>query len=132
MMQKERETENERLKELRDHMISRVLNEIPGTILTGDAKKRLCFHASFCMENAPGETVLYLLNSEGICASAGSACSVGSGETSHVLAAIGVPYEKRNNALRFTLGNETTREDIDFTVDRLKIITQKVQKMNLR
>ena len=74
--------------------------------------------------------MLIMLDSDGICASSGSACTTGQTEPSHVLTAIGLPEDVAHGALRFTLGRDTTKEDIDFTIDRMKEVIGKIRAMS--
>lgn len=116
--------------ELRDYLIQRVMNEIPYTKLNGDKVKRLPNNANFCFRFIEGESMLILLDQNGICGSSGSACTSGSLDPSHVLLAIGLPHEIAHGSLRLTLSNETTKEDIDFTVDKLKEIIARLRSMS--
>lgn len=116
--------------ELRDHMISRILKEIPLCRLNGDPKKRLPNNVNISFEFIEGESMLIMLDMKGICASSGSACTSGSLDPSHVLLAIGVPHEIAHGSLRLTLGAETTLEDVDFTVDTIKEIVAKLRSMS--
>ena len=115
---------------LRDYLIERVLNEIPYTRLNGHRTKRLPNNANFCFRFIEGESMLILLDQSGICASSGSACTSGSLDPSHVLLAIGLPHEIAHGSLRLTLSAETTKEDIDFTVDTLKTIIERLRGMS--
>ena len=126
---KMKETEA-RERELRDYFINRVLSEIPYVRVTGSATKRLSGHASFCFQFIEGETVLIMLDSDGICASSGSACTTGQTEPSHVLTAIGLPEDVAHGAIRFTLGRETTKEELDFTIDRMKEVIGRIRAMS--
>ena len=96
---------------LRDRLIRGILT-IPGSHLTGDGKSRLPGNASFVFEDVEGEALLLLLDQNGICASAGSACASGAAEPSHVLTAMGIPPELARGALRLTLGADNTGEDV--------------------
>ncbi|MCH5257881.1 MAG: cysteine desulfurase NifS [Lachnospiraceae bacterium] len=116
--------------ELRDHLIERVLNEIPHSRLNGDRIKRLPNNANFCFRFIEGESLLILLDQNGICASSGSACTSGSLDPSHVLLAIGLPHEIAHGSLRLTLSEQTTREDIDYTVDKIKEIVTRLRNMS--
>lgn len=123
----------ERMKketELRDYLIKRVLTEIPYSRLNGHRTKRLPNNANFCFRFIEGESMLILLDGKGICASSGSACTSGSLDPSHVLLAIGLPHEIAHGSLRITLSQETTREEIDFTVDELKKILVRLRSMS--
>ena len=116
--------------ELRDYLIDRILNEIPYVRLNGDRTKRLPGNANFCFRFIEGESMLILLDQNGICASSGSACTSGSLDPSHVLLAIGLPHEIAHGSLRLTLSEETTKEDIDYTVDKLEQIIERLRSMS--
>ena len=116
--------------ELRDYYISRVEKEIPYAKLNGDRVKRLPNNTNFCFRFIEGESMLILLDQKGICASSGSACTSGSLDQSHVLLAIGLPHEIAHGSLRATLSEKTTKEDIDFTVDELKKIIERLRSMS--
>lgn len=116
--------------QLRDYLIRRVLEEIPYSRLNGDPVKRLPGNANFCFRFIEGESLLILLDQKGICASSGSACTSGSLDPSHVLLAIGLPHEIAHGSLRLTLSEDTTKEDIDFTVDELKKIVERLRSMS--
>ncbi len=115
---------------LRDHMIKRILEEIPYSRLNGDPKKRLPNNVNVCFRFVEGESLLILLDMAGICASSGSACTSGSLDPSHVLLAIGLPHEIAHGSLRLTLSHETTLEEIDYTVDQIKEIVERMRSMS--
>lgn len=115
---------------LRNHLIERVLNEIPYARLNGERENRLPNNANFCFRFIEGESMLILLDQQKICASSGSACTSGSLDPSHVLLAIGLPHEIAHGSLRITLSEKTTKEEIDFTVDRLKEIIERLRGMS--
>jgi cysteine desulfurase len=115
---------------LRDHLIERVLTEIPYSRLNGHRTDRLPNNANFCFRFIEGESMLILLDQNGICGSSGSACTSGSLDPSHVLLAIGLPHEIAHGSLRLTLSDETTLEEIDFTVDKLKEIIERLRGMS--
>lgn len=124
---------NERMAyetKLRDHLIERVLDEIPYVRLNGHRTNRLPNNANFCFRFIEGESMLILLDQNGICGSSGSACTSGSLDPSHVLLAIGLPHEIAHGSLRLTLSEKTTMEDIDFTVDKLKEIIERLRSMS--
>lgn len=100
----------------RDRFIGRMLADIPGALLTGDPQRRLPANASFCLPGTSGEAVLLDLERRGIICSSGSACAAGSDEPSHVLIAMGIEPEIAQTALRFTLSEFTTAEQLDRTV----------------
>ena len=116
--------------ELRDYLIERVMNEIPYTKLNGHREKRLPNNANFCFRFVEGESLLIMLDMKGICGSSGSACTSGSLDPSHVLLAIGLPHEIAHGSLRLTLGEDTTKEDIDYVVDCLKKIVADLRAMS--
>ena len=116
--------------ELRDYLIDRVLSEIPYSRLNGDRTRRLPNNANFCFRFIEGESMLILLDQNGIYGSSGSACTSGSLDPSHVLLAIGLPHEIAHGSLRLTLSEETTKEDIDYTVDKLKEIIARLRSMS--
>lgn len=116
--------------ELRDYLISRVLQEIPYVRLNGHPKKRLPNNANFSFRFIEGESLLIMLDMKGICGSSGSACTSGSLDPSHVLLAIGLPHEIAHGSLRLTLSEETTREEIDYVVEALKEIVTHLRSMS--
>ena len=124
--------ENNKKKEteLRDYLIGRVMDEIPYTRLYGHRSNRLSNNANFAFQFIEGESMLIMLDMEGICGSSGSACTSGSLDPSHVLLAIGLPHEIAHGSLRLTLSAETTMEQIDFTVDCLKKIVERLRSMS--
>ena len=115
---------------LRDHLIERVLKEIPYTRLNGHRTDRLPNNANFCFRFIEGESMLILLDQAGICGSSGSACTSGSLDPSHVLLAIGLPHEIAHGSLRLTLSEKNTMEEIDYTVDELKKIIERLRCMS--
>ncbi len=126
-------TMEERTKEerkLRDYLIDRVLKEIPYTRLNGHRTNRLPNNANFSFQFIEGESLLIMLDMEGICGSSGSACTSGSLDPSHVLLAIGLPHEIAHGSLRLTLNEEITREDLDFVVEQLKRIIERLRSMS--
>lgn len=116
--------------ELREHLIERVLEEIPYTRLNGDRTDRLPNNVSFCFRFVEGESLLILLDQAGICGSSGSACTSGSLDPSHVLLAIGLPHEIAHGSLRLTLSEKNTLEEIDYTVEELKKIIERLRGMS--
>lgn len=116
--------------EIRDYLISRITTEVPYCRLNGDRVKRLPNNVNISFEFIEGESLLIMLDGYGICASSGSACTSGSLDPSHVLLAIGLPHEKAHGSLRLTLSEETTKEEADFVVERIKEIVQKLRDMS--
>ena len=116
--------------ELRDYLIDRILKEVPYTRLNGHRTNRLPNNANFSFQFIEGESLLIMLDMEGICGSSGSACTSGSLDPSHVLLAIGLPHEIAHGSLRLTLSDETTKEDIDFVVEKVKEIVARLRDMS--
>lgn len=108
-----------RLSALRDRLIDG-LSDIPHSALNGDRFRRLPSNVSFCFEGIEGESLLLLLDDKGICASSGSACTSGSLDPSHVLLSIGRVHDVAHGSLRLTLSEETTKEEVDYTVRTVK------------
>ena len=117
-------------RELRDYLMDRVLKEIPFTRVNGDRNRRLPNNVNICFQFVEGESLLIMLDMKGICGSSGSACTSGSLDPSHVLLAIGLPHEIAHGSLRLTLGADTTKEDIDYTVDAIKEIVTQLREMS--
>jgi cysteine desulfurase len=116
--------------ELRDYLMARVMKEVPYSRVTGSKTQRLPNNASFCFQFIEGESLLIMLDMDGICGSSGSACTSGSLDPSHVLLAIGLPHEIAHGSLRLTLSGETTKEEIDQTVDSIKAIVARLREMS--
>lgn len=121
---------NEKLISLRDYYIKSVEEKIPYVKLNGDRIKRLPGNANISFKFIEGDDLLLNLDFKGICASSGSACTSGSAHPSHVLVAIGLMPEIAQGALRVTIGEENTKEDIDYLVDSLVEIVQKLRNMS--
>lgn len=116
--------------ELRDYMIERVLKEVPFTRVNGHRKDRLPNNINFCFQFIEGESLLIMLDMKGICGSSGSACTSGSLDPSHVLLAIGLPHEIAHGSLRLTLGADTTKEELDYTIEAIKEIVARLRAMS--
>lgn len=117
-------------RELRDYFVDRVLKEIPYVKLNGDPVKRLPNNINLSFRFVEGESLLIMLDMKGIAASSGSACTSGSLDPSHVLLAIGLPHEIAHGSLRLTLGEDTTKEDLDYTLEQLKEIIGKLRDLS--
>ena len=117
-----------RVEKLRDKLINGVL-KISGVQLTGHPEKRVPHIASFVVEGAEGESMLLLLDQEGIAASSGSACTSRLLEPSHVLTSMGISAELAHGSLRFSLGKHTTEEEIDYLLEKLPGIVERLRKM---
>lgn len=122
--------ENETLKALRDKLIREVKNRFQHVRLTGHPVLRLPNHASFCFEYIEGESMLLSLDMKGIAASSGSACTSGSLEPSHVLLAMGIPPEVAHGSIRLTLGKDNTEEDVDYFLEVMEPIVERLRSMS--
>ena len=127
---KHMEADGEKITKLRNYLVERVLTEIPHSRLNGHLENRLPNNANFCFRFIEGEGMLILLDQAGICGSSGSACTSGSLDPSHVLLAIGLPHEIAHGSLRLTLSESTTKEEIDYTVDKLVVIIERLRGMS--
>lgn len=114
----------------RDRLIDTVLKTIPNSRLNGPREGRLAGNANFSFDYIEGESMMLLLNEEGICVSTGSACSSRSLEPSHVLLAIGLPHEKAHGSLRISITHETTDEDIDYILQKLPEVVLRLRLMS--
>ncbi len=115
------------LKGLRDYFIKQVEEKIEGAVLNGGIENRLPGNANFSFPSVDGEALLLNLDAKGICASAGSACTSGSSAPSHVLSSIGLPNDLANSSLRITFGEDNTKEDVDYLVESLSEIINKLR-----
>lgn len=120
----------EKERKLRDKIINTVMNTIPHTKLNGHPEKRLPNNANFSFQYIEGESILLMLDMKGIAASSGSACTSGSLEPSHVLLAMGVPHEIAHGSVRFTLGKDNTEEQIDYLLEVLPEIVERLRAMS--
>jgi cysteine desulfurase len=121
---------NARIKRLRDRLIAGVLEQIPDSQLSGHPTQRLPNSASFLFKYIEGESILLNLDLKGVAASSGSACTSGSLEPSHVLTAMGYPHEVAHGSLRLTLGKKNSDEDVDYVLEILPGIIEKLRKMS--
>ena len=122
--------ESERLIALRTKLIDGVFARIPDVRLNGHPEKRLPGSANFCFKYVEGESILLSLDMKCIGASSGSACTSGSLEPSHVLLAIGLPHEIAHGSLRITMGLGNTEEDVDYFLDTIPEIIERLRKMS--
>jgi cysteine desulfurase len=118
------------LSQLRDKLIKGVLSTVNHSILTGHPVQRLPHHASFCIEFIEGESMLMMLNIQGIAVSSGSACTSRALKASHVLIAMGLPHEIAQGSLLLTLGPDTSEADIDYVLEKLPPIVNKLRQMS--
>ena len=121
---------NAKLSAIRDHMIERILKEIPYSRLNGHPTTRLPGNVNVCFRFIEGESLLMLLDAKGIAGSSGSACTSGSLDPSHVLLAIGLPHEIAHGSLRLSLSEENTMEEADYVVDSLVEIVSRLRSMS--
>lgn len=118
------------LTKLRDYFIKMIMENIEGVKLNGHPQKRHPGNINITISFVEGETTLLFLDINGIYASSGSACSSSSFEASHVLQALGIPLEDALSSVRFTVGDFTTKEDIDYTVETLKKLAEKYRSFS--
>jgi len=119
--------EHSHIRQLRDKLENAILKTCPGSQLNGHPEKRLVNTSNISFEYVEGEAVLLMLDRLGICASSGSACTSGSLEPSHVLRAMGVPFTMAHGSIRFSLSRYTTQKDIDYTIEHLPGIINKLR-----
>jgi len=115
---------------LRDYLINRVLKEIPDSYLNGSKEKRSPNNINFRFDNVEGESLIMSLDMEGIAASTGSACSSNTLEPSHVLLSLGLKPEQCHGSLRLSLGKDTTREEVNYTIDKLKEAVERLRSIS--
>jgi len=126
----EMESRIHRFSALRDKLIAGLLSRLEHVILTGHPTQRLPGNASFCVEFIEGEAMLMLLNHQGIAASSGSACTSRALKASHVLIAMGIPHEVAQGSLLFSFGLENTEEDVDYVLEALPPIVDRLRQMS--
>jgi len=124
------EEENERVKYLRDKLENGILKRIPNAMVNGDREHRLPNTTSISFEYVEGEAILLMMNEFRICASSGSACTSGSLEPSHVLRAMGVPFTAAHGSIRFSLSVYNTEEEIDFIIEKLPSIIERLRELS--
>jgi cysteine desulfurase len=122
--------ENERVKYLRDKLENEILKRVANAMVNGDPEHRLPNTTSMSFEYVEGEAILLMMNEFGICASSGSACTSGSLEPSHVLRAMGVPFTAAHGSIRFSLSIYNTEEEIDFIIERLPPIIERLRELS--
>ena len=127
---KDLDEHNEKIKKLRDYYVEQVEKRIPYIKVNGDRNKRLPGNSNISFRFIEGESLLLNLDLKGICASSGSACTSGSLDPSHVLLAIGLPHEIAHGSLRVSIGKYNTKEEIDYVVDSLVEIVEKLRNMS--
>ena len=130
LVEKNKEKENKRLIKLRDYLINKILKTIPKTRLNGDSKERLPNNINISIMDIEGEAILLYLDEIGIQASTGSACTSTSLEPSHVIRALGAPYEVAHGSMRFTLGKHTKKKDLEYLMNKLPNIVKTLRKIS--
>ena len=121
---------NKHIQNLRNYYLEEVRKRIPHIVINGDLEKRLPGNSNICFRYIEGESLLLNLDLKGICASSGSACTSGSLDPSHVLLAIGLSHEVAHGSLRVSIGKNNTKDDIDYLLDNLVEIVQKLRDMS--
>ena len=124
------ETENEKVKHLRNKLENALLKNCPDSRLNGDKKNRLPNTTNISFEFIEGEAILLLLDKYGICASSGSACTSGSLEPSHVLRAMGVPFTAAHGSIRFSLSRYNTEQEVDYTIEIMPQVVKKLRQLS--
>ena len=121
---------NQRMKSLRDYFIRQVTEKIPYVIVNGHPQQKVNSIVSISFELIEGEAILLMLDFEGIAVSTGSACTSGTLERSHVLSAMGIDDETANGTIRFSFSRSTTKADLDYTVEKLVDVVEKLRKIS--
>jgi cysteine desulfurase len=124
------ESRTKKIRELQTYLINRIEQEIPFAALNGCRENRLGNNVNFSFRFIDGESLLIMLDMRGICGSSGSACTSGSLDPSHVLLALGLSHEMAHGSLRLSLSEENTIEELDYTVNAIKEIVQKLRNMS--
>ena len=124
------EERTKRESELRDYLMNRVMAEVPYVRINGHRTSRLSNNVNFAFQFIEGESLLIMLDMDGICGSSGSACTSGSLDPSHVLLAIGLPHEIAHGSLRLTLNADNTMEEMDYVAESIKKIVEKLRGMS--
>ncbi len=130
LLEQHQEENIQRITALRDKLAAGILERIPAVLPTGHPQQRICNLASFCFRYIEGEGILLSLDMEGICVSSGSACSSASLDPSHVLLAMGFPHDVAHGSIRFSLGRENTKEEIDRVLEVLPPIVERLRDMS--
>jgi cysteine desulfurase len=130
LAQQNLEIENTKVRQLRDRLEKGILSSCPDCFINGDVNNRLPNTSNISFEYIEGESILMMLDQFGICASSGSACTSGSLEPSHVLRAMGVPFTAAHGSIRFSLSRYNTAEEIDFTIDKMAPIVNRLRQLS--
>ncbi len=124
------EEHNRKIGGMRDRLLSGILDAVPDVQMNGHPEMRLANNLNISFRYVEGESILLLLDAHGICVSTGSACSSGSGETSHVLTAIGLAPEMAHGTVRLTLGDANTEDDVDYVLDVLPRVIKRLRSIS--
>lgn len=124
------EEKNKKIKDLRDYYVKEITSKIPYTKINGSMEKRLPGNSNISFRFIEGEGILLNLDNAGICASSGSACTSGSLDPSHVLLAIGLPHEIAHGSIRMSLSKYTTKEEIDYVIEKMVEIVARLRSMS--
>ncbi|HDZ89332.1 MAG: cysteine desulfurase NifS [Deltaproteobacteria bacterium] len=124
------EDENTRVRALRDRLETELLSRVPNSRINGGGAQRLPNTTNISFESVEGESILLLMDEFHICASSGSACTSGSLQPSHVLRAMGVPFTMAHGSVRFSLSVYNTEEDVDFVIDKIPAIIQRLRDLS--
>ena len=124
------EAREKKIEKLRNKIVESVLNEVPKVRVNGSMKHRLSGNVNFSFEGVEGESILLLLDSFGICASSGSACTSGSLDPSHVLLAIGLPHETAHGSLRISLCSDNTEKEVDYVIETIPKVISRLREMS--
>jgi cysteine desulfurase len=130
LVRERREERNRFLRGLRDRLVEGVIGRLEHVELTGHPTDRLPWNASFVVEFVEGEAMLLLLDSQGIAVSSGSACTSRALKSSHVLNAMGIPPEKAQGSILFSLGLQNTRQDVDYLLEVLPPVVERLRSMS--
>lgn len=130
MTNKQKARNNKKIAILRNLLIDKVLKEIPDSWLNGSKEKRSPNNANFGFKNVEGESLIMMLDQAGIACSTGSACSSSSLEPSHVLLSLGLKPEEAHGSLRITLGKNTTREEIEYAIEKIKEVVSRLRQIS--
>ncbi|MDD4110929.1 MAG: aminotransferase class V-fold PLP-dependent enzyme, partial [Clostridia bacterium] len=122
----------QKMKSIREYFVKQVTEKIPFVIINGHSHQRVENIVNISFELIEGEAILLMLDFSGIASSTGSACTAGTLEPSHVLHAMGIPDETANGSLRFSFARSTTKSDIDYTVEKLAEVVEKLRKISPR
>ncbi|MDE7293717.1 MAG: cysteine desulfurase NifS [Oscillospiraceae bacterium] len=120
----------ERLTAVRDHIIDEILARVPAARLNGDREKRLPGNINISFVGVEGESLLLMLDMNGICASSGSACTSGSLDPSHVLLSLGLPHEVAHGSLRLSLAEPITMDDGDYIIEKVEQVVRRIRDMS--